>query len=316
MDLFITTFESVAVLLGIGVIGFLIIKRKIIPAELLSNLSPLALDIALPSLVFINIIQDFDPNLYPEWWQMPLWWCFFTVIAAGLTFVFMFFSKKENRKEFAISLFYQNGIFFPLAVLAGMYGSDSPYVSLLFLFTIFYAAFFFSTYQFFFKSEEKISINWRKIIHPVLIATVIAIFINQFGFKSYVPEVVISILVLLGGMTIPLLMLILGGNVYNDYKKTGEIELFEIMKFVLVKNFVFPILMIIILFFLKDILSYPVALILLLQAAVPPVTAVPLVVERAGGNRSIVNQFLVGSFVISLVSIPLMIYIFGLYFSV
>jgi predicted permease len=59
---------------------------------------------------------------------------------------------------------------------------------------------------------------------------------------------------------------------------------------------------------------YPVALIIVLQSAVPPITAVPIVVERAGGNRNIVNQFMFTSFVLSLATIPLTIYLFGRFF--
>ena len=61
---------------------------------------------------------------------------------------------------------------------------------------------------------------------------------------------------------------------------------------------------------IKSYVTFTVALIVLLQAAVPPVTAVPLVTERSGGNRRIVNQYMVGSFIISLVTIPIMIAIF------
>lgn len=76
MDLFITTFESVAVLLGIGIIGFWIIRKKILPGNILGLLSPLALEIALPSLIFVNIISNFEPAEFPDWWQLPLWWGF------------------------------------------------------------------------------------------------------------------------------------------------------------------------------------------------------------------------------------------------
>jgi len=103
-------------------------------------------------------------------------------------------------------------------------------------------------------------------------------------------------------------MIILGGNIYNDYIKKGNLQLVEIVKFVAVKNFVFPLIFLGILFFIKP--SYPVALIILIQSAVPPVTAVPLVTERLGGDRSITNQFIVGSFITSLISIPIMVYIF------
>jgi hypothetical protein len=57
--------------------------------------------------------------------------------------------------------------------------------------------------------------------------------------------------------------------------------------------------------------SYNIALILMIESAVPPVTAIPLVTDRNGGNRAIVNQFLLSSFLFSLISIPLMMYLFN-----
>jgi predicted permease len=310
MDLIITTFESVAILLGIGLLGYWIIRRRIIPVDNLGLLSPLALDIALPSLILIRILNDFSPTDYPEWWHLPLWWCFFTVVVGGLTFIFSFVSVKKTRREFAITLFYQNAIFFPLAILTGIFPNDSSYQLNLFLFTIFYAAFFFSTYRFFFKSKDKLKIDLKKIIHPVLIFTIIGVFITYLGIQDNVPYIIVSILTLLGGMTIPLIMIILGGNIYLDFKKIGKINYFEMIKFVIIKNFIFPLTFIVILTNLADIITHQIALIILIQSAVPPVTAVPLVTERAGGDRSIVNQYIIGSFITSLVSIPLMVYLF------
>jgi hypothetical protein len=314
MGLFVTTFESVAVLLGIGVVGFWIIKKRIIPGNIMGLLSPLALDIALPSLIFVNIINNFEPTQSTNWWQLPLWWGFFTIISACLTFIFMFISQKKTRREFAISLFYQNGIFFPLAVLTGIFGSDSQYVIFLFLFIIFYPALFFGSYFMFFKNKDVKSINWKRIIHPVLIFTIIAIIIKISGTQDYIPYFVKRIFVLLGGMTIPLIMIILGGNIYLDFQKKGKIQLFEISKFVIIKNLLFPLIFIIVLLSMKSIISYPVALLILLQAAVPPLTAVPLVTERSGGNRAIVNQFIVASFTLSLFTIPAMLFLFESYF--
>jgi len=314
MELFITTFESVATLLIIGILGFLIIRKKILSSKILGFLSPLALEIALPSLVFTNIIRDFNPNEFPDWWQLPLWWGFFTVMAAGLTFVFMYISKKNNRSEFASSLFYQNGIFFPLAIIAGMYGSDSSYLSILFIFTVFYPAFFFTSIRFFYKTKTEQKINIRKIFHPVLIVTILAILLKLLSIGMIIPELIISTFSLVGGMTVPLLMIILGGNFYIDLKKTGEIKYLEISKFVIIKNIVFPLIFLIIIIMIKDYLSYHIALILMLQAAVPPVTAVPLLTERYGGDRAIVNQFLVSSFLCSLITIPIMISLFSQYY--
>ena len=314
MNVFLITLESVAVLLGIGIIGFFIIRHKILPTTVLSALTPLALDIALPSLIFVDIFTDFTPEIYPLWWQYPLWWMFFTLIAFIFTFLFSFLSKKEIRNEFRLSLFYQNGIFFPLALFAGMFPGESRYVVILFLFTIFYPAFFFSTYHLFFKSSQKKeeNISLRKIFHPALFATVSGIIIGLFHVKDFFPDFVVSILSLLGGMTVPLLMLILGGNIYINYKKHGLSKFKDTILFTIIKNIFFPLCFLPILYVLQSFVSSEILFILFLQSAVPPITATPVVVKRLGGNDGIAGQFVVSSFLFSLVSLPLMILFYDL----
>ena len=312
MSLFITTFESVAVLLGIGVLGFWIIRRRILPGDILGFLSPLALDIALPCLIFTNIVQNFSPSESPGWWQLPLWCFFFIAVAGALTFLTAFIAARDIRREFAISLFYQNAIFFPLAIIAGMYGDESPYLVFLFLFTIFYPAFFFSTYHFFFENKGIQTLEWRKILHPVLIVTVGAIIIRLAGVQDYIPGFIVSILSMVGGMTIPLIMLILGGNIYLDFQKKGRVRVAEIIKFVAIKNIVFPLVFLGIVLLIRP--AYPVALLILIEGAIPPVTAVPLVTERSGGNRAVVDQFLLASFLFSLISVSVMVSLFSMFF--
>ena len=308
MNIFISTFEAVAMLLIIGVIGFLLLSRKMVPEYFFSLLSPLALEIALPSLVFVNIITNFNPLTKPDWWKLPLWWLFFIAIAFIITVIGMIISKKNSRREFGLSLFYQNGIFFPLAIITGVYGINSEYTVDLFFFVLFYATFFFNTYFFFFK-RESLTIKWRKIFHPVFIMTVLAIIIKLIGVESYIPSFILSALRMIGNMAIPLLMLILGGNMLVDFRSMGEICISEILKFILFKNIIMP--MIFLLIVLKIRPSFNIALILILEASVPPVTAIPIVTEREGGNRALVNQFMIVSFLFSLISIPFMLFLFG-----
>ena len=96
------------------------------------------------------------------------------------------------------------------------------------------------------------------------------------------------------------------------FQKKEKWEFLEIAKFVTIKNILFPLIFLGILVLIRP--SYHIALILLLQAAVPPITAVPLVTERSGGNRAIVNQFVVVSFILSLITIPVMVLFFSHYF--
>ena len=312
MNLLITTFGSVAVLLGIGTLGFWIISKRIMPQQALGALSPLALDIAMPSLVFASIISNFSPKDSPDWWHLPLYWAAFAAVAALLTALAMLVARKMFRREFGVSLFYQNGLFFPLAILSGMYPGQATYLVYLFLFMLFYPAVFFNTYHVFFRKREA-EFDWGRFLNPVLVASLLAVGIRLFDLQVHIPDFVIRILTLLGGMTIPLVMIILGGSIYIDFQERGTIYWGEIVKFVLIKNIAFPLVFLGLLVMVR--IEYSIAFIVLLESAVPPVTAVPILTQRAGGNHSIVNQFIIGSFIASLASIPLMVMIFGMVFG-
>jgi len=311
-DILVSTFESVALLLGIGALGLWIMGRRILPKEALGVLSILALDIALPSLVFVNILQNFKPSEFQGWWLLPLWWAGLTVFLGALTALFSLISKGETRREFAVTLFFQNGLFFPLAILTGMFGGGSPYIVDLFFFMLFFPSLLFSTVHLFYGKSTK-GLDWGKIVNRVLLATVAATVLRLAGGEVLVPKFVVSALKMVGDTALPLLLVILGGNMYVDFMDKGTFHPLEVGKFVIVKNFLFPLVTLAGLAVFRP--PYHVALLMILEAAVPPVTAVPILTERAGGNRHIVNQFMFVSFALSLLSIPLMMGLFGMFFQ-
>jgi len=308
-----TSFTAVATLLTIGIVGFWLLSRRILIENLLGPLSVLAIDIALPCLIFVNILQNFTPDDQPLWWSLPLWWIAFTCVIALLTFFSSRMSARAFRREFGFALFFHNGIFFPLAILAEIFTANSPFLVDLFLFTLLYPAFFFNTAPLFFGKKLR-SLGIKRLFNPVLVATVLAISLRLTDLHVIVPDFITSGLKLIGAMAVPLLMIILGGNIFIDMQKSaGTLNLRETGKFVLIKNIIFPLIVLGVLILLNP--PYSVSLIVMIQSAVPPITAVPIMTEREGGNRAIVDQFIVASFLASLVSLPLMLALFGRFFS-
>ena len=324
MHIFNITLQSVIALLAIGLLGFWIIKRHIIPENILQFLAVLAIEIALPCIVFANIITQFSPSSSISWWQYPLWWLVFSAIALILSLVTMFVSAKATRREFAITLFFQNGLFFPFIIITGIFGPTNPYVAVLFIFIAFHPSLFFSTNHLFFKrSNIKIDkglkgdkpesrLRLGRILNPVLISTVIAASIKLLGGERHLPTFILTVFQMLGGMSLPLLMLILGGSLYVDFQSKGPIYIKEVLKFILIKNIIFPLAFITMLVFARP--AYPIALIIFLESVVPPITGIPIQAQRYGANSSITNQFILASFVFSILSIPLMFDLFTLYF--
>ena len=230
----------------------------------------------------------------------------------------MFLSQKSTRGEFAMSMFFQNGLFFPLIVLTGLFGAGSPYIVQLFIFVIFHPLLFFGTSYLFLKKKSgdggKRKVNLQRIINPVLVSTILAVGIRLPGLEVYLPDFIVTMLSLLGDMTLPLIMIILGGSLYIDFQKKGRIYIWEILKFIAVKNVIFPLVFFGLLLLVRP--DYNVALIIFLQSAVPPITGVPIITEREGGNTSITNQFILASFVFSIISIPLIFILFTTFFPI
>jgi len=311
MGIFATTFTAVATLLIIGILGFWLLSRRVIAGTILGALTVLSIDIALPSLTFTGIVSGFDPGTQSFWWTLPLWWIGFTLVALAMTVALSWVSRREFRREFRAALFFQNGIFFPLAIITEMFGGSSPLLINLFLFTLFYPAFFFNVSPLFFNREMRHDLS--RVFNPVLIATAAAVIITLLDLKAYLPEFLVSGLKLVGGMTVPLLMIVLGGNIFLDLRASGAVHYGEALKFVCVKNVLFPAIALGALLLLRP--PYEIALIVMLQSAVPPVTAIPIITEREGGDRNIVNQYMVASFLFSLTSLPAVIMVFSWFFG-
>jgi predicted permease len=87
----------------------------------------------------------------------------------------------------------------------------------------------------------------------------------------------------------------------------------EIIKFIVIKNIVFPLVFLGIVLLIRP--AYHVALLILLESAIPPITAVPLITERFGGNRAVADQFLLASFLFSMISVSVMVSLFSMFFS-
>jgi malate permease and related proteins len=317
MNILLITFQAVGALLGIGVLGFWIIGRKKVDGNTLGFLSSLSIDVAAPCLTLASLILDFSPETNPDWWHMPLWWVGFAVIALILSLLSSFLVKNEFRGEFSTALFYQNGLFFPIIILVGLFGVQNPYLPLLFLFIFLHPTMMFSTYTFFYRqNKQSQQFKLSRLINPVLVTTIVGLAIALIGLKPYIPELVKTIVVMVGAMASPLFMIILGGTIYHDIKgdgtKKGKIYWADIIKFVAVKNLLFPLVFLGLLIWIKP--DYTLAIIVILEAAVPPVTAIPIFAERSGGNRALASQLVLASFIFSILSIPGVIFLFSRFF--
>lgn len=307
MELVSATFQSLAILCLMGAVGWWLSQRRILGLDTLRVLTTLSLDIALPCMVAATILTRFHPGEQPGWWHLPIGWLGFTLAAGVLVLLAGWAVGPAHRPEFRLCMLYQNAIFFPLAILTEMYGSDSEAVVDLFLFTLFFSAFFFNTHAFFFPTRER-RIDWRKTIHPVTVVTLLCIVLTLTGVRRWVPTPFTAALKQIGDITVPLLMMVIGGKLKLDFQQAGPFYRREVVTFLAVKMLLFPALVLLLIWRLHP--PHLLGLILLLQAAVPPIISAPAVIERLGGNSRLANQILVSSFGAAMVTVPLSVWLY------
>ncbi len=314
MNIFLATLESIVILLGIGIIGFIILSRKIVPISILETISPLVIEVGMPCLIFSNIIKTFNPEEISNWWQLPLWWILTTLVLLILTYLSTLIISKKKKAEFGISLFYPNGIFIPVAIIISLFGINSIILSKYFIFILIYPVFFFNTYFYFFGGRNKSSKNLKKIFNPILLSTIIALIISLTGYKSYVPKVILSITDLIGGISLPLIIIFIGGNIYVDFKNSKSLKIKELSIFILLKNILFPLIILSLLILIKPPVT--IAFFIFLLSAMPPITTISIVAKEYKKDVALVNQFMVSSFVFSIITLPALMYLFNYYFKI
>ena len=306
--IFWKTLEAVAVFIALGLVGFMLLARKAIAKEALSTLSFLSLDLAVPALVFHDMMVLFNPVAMPYWWVSPLVWLGSFVVLVILARVSVLFFPAESRKEVFVSLVYPNAIFIPLILLPALFPERNEITVELFLFTMLFSFFLFQGFGLFYGSRRKIIFQWKKLFPPLVVILIVSLVIQYAGLQPWVPGIAIDVARRLGALSVPLLLFVLGGNVYIDREVSHKQSFSVVLAFVVVKNILFPLVHLFLVFWLP--VSATLKFLVFLQSALPPVTALPVLVEREGGNRSLVQALFLWSVVALVVTLPVWVWVY------
>lgn len=302
MTFFATTLESMAISAAVGGVGFWAARRGRLDRPALKVLSLIALDIALPCQIFASILRAFEPAHYPGWWQLPLWWGALTLLQGAIALLTGRLFDPSTRREAQLGLLYQNAIFIPLVMLVELFGPHSRMVVQLFLFTLFFPAFFFTTAPLFYPAPNR-GLRWNRLLTPSFIATGAALALKGLHLGAAIPEFALRGLELVGAIAVPGLLMYLGGAICHDRSHVSAGSLRPILGFVAIRNLLIPMLVLGIVHFLP--LPGELSLLLVLQAAMPPITALTALVDREGGDRLFTNRIMLASFLVALITVPL-----------
>lgn len=281
-------------------IGYISNKTKILDSEGNKRISKLVMNVTTPATIFTSVIGNHIEN------KSEVWMVF---ILAILPFViFPILSKiaikvikipGDKRTAFEVMLVFPNVGFMGIPVISGLYGKHAVfYVS--FFILIFNIAFF--TYGVTtLKKSSNSKIKLREILNPGIISALLAIPI--FLFEIPFPKIIVESCNILGGLTTPLAMLIIGSTMASVALKEVFLQT-KLYLFAMLRLLIYPI---VIWLLLKNfVFNETILAIAVLLSGMPTAASVVMACEEYGNDSSFVSKGIFLSTLGSMFTIPLL----------
>lgn len=312
LDSFKITGFAVAQIFLLGAVGFVLVKKRFLEDQGLGVISRIVIEVTLPLLIFCQLVKDFRFERYPNWWIFPLLSLLITACGLVCGFLFVKFIKgaAPNRLQFLSLVAFQNSGYLPLALVNALLpkadaGAMFIYI---FLFLLGFNLLMWSVgvYMLTFSRAKKFEMG--SFFSPPVIATLFSLVFIFFGLYKFVPQFVIRPMQMLGDCTLPLALIVVGGNL-------GQISLKKIYKrtlffALLAKMIILPLAGLWVLAQLK--LPELIGLLILIQLAMPPATSSSLIVSHYKKEDLCISQGIFFGHFLSLITLPIFL---SLYFS-
>ena len=295
---FIKTFTQVLILFILILIGYFIRYRNLIDKSFTSKLSNLVLSIFLPALIINSMQINFEPSIINKIIIIIL----LSFITYLISYLIAYSLKFIGVYQYAVM--FSNVGFMGYPVVQSIFGSDA----------LFYASIFNLPFNLLImtlgvyllcRGNKNYDFSIKSFVNPVIVSILIGFIL--FIFRIKLPVFINDTLELLGDLTTPLSMLIIGSMLCESPAK----ECFFNKKLYLIVFIRLLFIPACIYFILKGIvndkllLSIPVIL-----TSMPIATNAAIMANKYKANESLASQLVFLSALLSIITIPFISFLF------
>jgi predicted permease len=304
LEQFKITGLAMAQIFILGGLGYVLVNKKMLSHEGLDALSRLVIQIIFPALIFAQMLKNFKFNLYPNWWIFPLVSLVITVAGLILGWLLLKFLRlKTHKLQFLSLVAFQNSGYLPLAMAAAIFTGQqaSDIFIFIFLFLLGFDLVAWSLGIYMLTYEKQVKFKLRSVFSPPVIANLTSLVLIALGLNKFIPDVLFKPLSMVGNCTLPLAMLVVGGNVALVQLK--DIDRKTTFIFLLGKLIILPAIGLVIV--LKLALPYLLGFLIVMQLAMPSATSLSVIIRRFNKEDALISQGIFFSHIVSLFTIPL-----------
>jgi len=308
---FQTTFGAIFELVLMGAVGFVLVRSARISEAGLKTLSDLVIGLFLPLFMFVEITRRFSFSLYPDWWIYPIYSLIVTFVgyACGAFAIKMFPSLTHDMGEFLGITSFQNSGYLPLPLVAALLPASMAQEMFIYIF-LFLLGFNMTIFSFgvvLLAKEKKQRFDFKDMFNAPVVATLLALVVVFFKADTWLPELVVRPMEILGRCTIPLSILVVGGNLAS-LKNTDFSHFKALSSALVIKLVVVPVI-----FLGFVLLTKPPALVgflILLQAAMPPAALLSVISKNKNSGDHLISQAIFYGHLLSIITVPLFLILY------
>lgn len=210
-DYSIRVIEKIIVLFIAMIAGYIAKKGKLLNGESTKSLSSLLVYITNPCLIICSLQREYDKNLLiTAGYVFALSIAIHTFLAVFSHFIFKIVKNKKEKSVYTYALTYSNCGYMGFPLMMAIFNEDPQYGLFLgVIFTTGFNLFSWTHGVIVMNNNKQGSFPWKKLVfNPALIAVFVSIVL--FLGRIMLPTTVNDGLTLVGDMTFPLSMLIIG----------------------------------------------------------------------------------------------------------
>ncbi|MCF3943799.1 AEC family transporter [Oceanobacillus alkalisoli] len=295
-------FQEMIILYIIGLIGFLIKRKRIINEHSIDVVTQLILSLTLPCLILYSMDQPYQMGEARQlFWLIPIS-AFILILSAGLASVLrrVLDLPKDKQSVFEGLIIFGNQGFIGFALISNLFPDKGAlYVT---LFNLPYLILIWTYGIYLFVGKEQ-SIQWKKIfLNPGIFSTLIGLLI--FMLPVHWPVVLSNVFKSVGSTTIPLSMLLIGALIANmnldhfSFLKDKTLWLVTGVKLLFIPLLLFPITIF--------TLPFPMLATAVLVSGMPAAPTIALYAQKFGGDRNYAAMGTLLTTLLSVVTIPIL----------
>lgn len=259
MDLMVVINVMLKLFLIIG-LGYFMMKKKFLNDETVRKLNRIVLYITMPALIFASVCGDNDVSMDVVLYVFAVSTVFYVALPiVSLILIKGLRIKKPREGLFIFMSIFSNVGFIGFPVMQSIFGNTAVFYTAIFNLLFNLEIYTLGVVLINYDKGEKVRIDFKNLLSPGVIAAIVSIII--FFTNVQMPSLLVETANMVGNMTSPLAMILIGANLAMINVKEVFNDLM-VYPFTFVKQIILPIVAYpVIAYFIKDPLVQGITLI-------------------------------------------------------